>query len=156
MDAVEFQKVARDTAQINWMAAQGIIARRLANADSCDPEFARKYAKDSEGVAQALPRDKVDLYSNLPVFHIHIGRSGDKDAGIVVDAEDAVPTLRSPVLLDEVWDFGAVSNAQLAQAMAASATAINGDVLYEDEPAPVPLLVLPLATDDGFAGLDDF
>lgn len=76
MDAQAFQVVARDTAQLNWMAAQSIVARKLNDPDGCDPEFARKVAKDTELAAQALPKDRNDPYANLTVFNIVMGGRG--------------------------------------------------------------------------------
>jgi hypothetical protein len=117
-DATDFQKIARETAQANWMAAQLIIAEKLATP-GCDPEFARKYAKDTEIAAQAIPRDKQDQYANLPVFHIHM-HSGRGGAGITATTVDVID-------IDEMFELSAAKPSK--RMLAVAKTDINKTVL---------------------------
>jgi hypothetical protein len=115
MEPTDFQKIARETAQANWMAAQLIIAEKLATP-GCDPEFARKYAKDTEVAAQAIPRDKQDQYANLPVFHIHM-HSGRGGGGITATSVEVVDVVEA-FIANETFELSAAKPSKRMLALA--------------------------------------
>ncbi len=84
-DPAEFQKTARDAAQLVHAAAMTRLATVAAQPD-LDPDLALKLVRETKDIAQALPKDKADAYANLPVFHIHFGPRGSVSAEVVADA----------------------------------------------------------------------
>jgi hypothetical protein len=71
VEALEFQKEARDAAQATSSMALSRMAEAVAKPN-CDPEVAIKVYNATKDVAEAVRRDKENPFANLPVFHIHI------------------------------------------------------------------------------------
>jgi len=147
MDAADFQKTARDAAQIVHSAAMARLAQ-IAMLPNLDPDLAIKIVRETKDIAQALPKDKVDAYANLPVFHIHFGAGGVTGRAGPTTAITATDLGTPTEMVEEVFSLEA---AVPLPAMAEVASlGLNADVLTDAGAGPVPPVRLPAPAPDDF------
>jgi len=144
MDAADFQKTARDAAQIVHSAAMARLAQ-IAMLPNLDPDLAIKIVRETKDIAQALPKEKADAYANLPVFHIHFGAGGVTGRAGPTTAITATDLGTPAEMVEEV--FSMASAVPLPAMVEVASLGVNADVLA-DHPAPVPPALLPALEDD--------